>query len=122
MICPQCESEYREGIARCSDCDVALLHSLDDVPRESLEPLYETQSAEFLAMLADRLEKASIPYVIEAGTALRLLDDIEEMTTPDPWRARVYVGGAFDRNAQAIVESLELELGQQRLTWPAYDS
>jgi len=25
MICPQCETEYRDGFTRCSDCDVDLI-------------------------------------------------------------------------------------------------
>jgi hypothetical protein len=29
MICPQCKVEYREGFARCSDCNVALVDRLD---------------------------------------------------------------------------------------------
>jgi hypothetical protein len=29
MICPKCKVEYREGFAKCSDCDVALVDKLD---------------------------------------------------------------------------------------------
>jgi hypothetical protein len=29
MFCPECNAEYREDFTRCSDCDVALVESLD---------------------------------------------------------------------------------------------
>src|SRR5262245_51224827 len=28
MFCPQCQAEYREGFARCSDCDIPLVDQL----------------------------------------------------------------------------------------------
>ncbi len=32
MICPECKSEYRQGFFECSDCKIALVNSLDEVP------------------------------------------------------------------------------------------
>jgi hypothetical protein len=32
MFCPECHDEYRDGIARCADCDVALVHELHAAP------------------------------------------------------------------------------------------
>lgn len=29
MFCPVCRAEYRQGIFRCADCDVTLVHQLD---------------------------------------------------------------------------------------------
>jgi hypothetical protein len=34
MFCPQCNSEYRSGYARCSDCDVPLVDVLPPEPSE----------------------------------------------------------------------------------------
>jgi hypothetical protein len=33
MVCPQCKAEYRDGYARCADCDVPLI---DELPAEAL--------------------------------------------------------------------------------------
>ncbi len=33
MVCPQCKAEYRDGYARCADCDVPLV---DEMPAEAL--------------------------------------------------------------------------------------
>lgn len=30
MFCPVCRAEYRQGIFRCADCDVTLVHQIDD--------------------------------------------------------------------------------------------
>lgn len=34
MWCPKCKNEYRPGIGRCSDCNVNLVESLDNLPPE----------------------------------------------------------------------------------------
>jgi len=34
MYCPECESEYREGFTRCSDCDVDLVEQLTASPED----------------------------------------------------------------------------------------
>lgn len=33
MFCPSCQTEYRTGITRCSDCDVDLVDSLGQLNR-----------------------------------------------------------------------------------------
>ena len=33
MICPKCKVEYREGFAKCSDCDVDLVDRIVDSKR-----------------------------------------------------------------------------------------
>ena len=30
MYCPQCKAEYRQGFTRCADCDVELVHELNE--------------------------------------------------------------------------------------------
>ncbi len=30
MFCPECRAEYRPGFARCSDCDVELVHEIPE--------------------------------------------------------------------------------------------
>ena len=110
MFCPDCETEYREGIERCSDCGALLVESLEAPPPADtqLMPLTEESSSDLVGELVDRLEKAGVPYVIQAGTALPLLDRvIEGDFEPEPWNARIYVAaGEHEARAQRILEQV----------------
>jgi hypothetical protein len=116
MFCPDCETEYREGVERCSDCGAMLVESLETDPGETrLVPLAEEKSAEVVGQLIDRLEKAGVPYVVEAGTALSLLDHmIEGEVEPEPWSARIYVAaGEHEARARRIAD--EIHRGVRRV-------
>ena len=117
MFCPECEAEYREGVLRCSDCDVPLVTELvDDRPSEGLIPLVDDQSFELIAELLDRLEKAAVPYVIEAGTALSMLvHEAASLDEPDAWSARVYVVDKFLDRAKRILRELDSKFGRRRI-------
>ncbi len=123
MFCPECESEYREGIIRCSDCDVPLVAELTDEPRmEGLFLLASETSSELLAHLLDKIEKAGVPYVIEAGTALSMLNhEASPIEEPDPWEARVWVAAAFADRARRVLREVDAEFGRMRPARPSFD-
>jgi hypothetical protein len=120
MFCPVCETEYREGFSKCADCDVLLVSELgaddeEEVPA-SLKGLAHESSPELIADLLDRLERAGVPYVIQAGTALAVFEG--ERTTADhplEWEARVWVIDEFEREAQRVLAEVRVERAGGRL-------
>jgi len=116
MFCPSCRAEYREGFTECGDCGVALVAEL--APEgfeelvEGLTSVHVTTSSEELGRIVDRLEKAGVGYVIEAGTALALLDGRDE-AIPHAWQARLSVVTEHVERTKRIVEQ-EREPGRGR--------
>lgn len=96
MICPNCETEYRDGFERCADCDVPLVEELAPEVGTALMVIYDGANMPIVTRLVDALEDEGIAYVIESGTALDLLDMTDEEAAaagdaPREWRARVSV-------------------------------
>jgi hypothetical protein len=117
MFCPECQSEYRDGITHCNDCDVDLVWDLTAIqaPFGNLIPLAEERSAELVAELLDRFEKADVPYVIEAGTALAMLGNKNiTLTAPQSWEARVWVPEDFREDASRILAEIDKQYGRSR--------
>jgi len=117
MFCPECRSEYREGITTCADCDLPLVPELEPeegpaFTDEVLAPLHYTYDFNLVGALTERLEKAGIAYVINAGTGLALFDGSSdgENFEPEGWEARILVYGPMLLRARRILEQLKLGL------------
>jgi hypothetical protein len=105
--CPQCRTEYRQGVVTCADCEVALVQRLDVEGADNLVALTRHHSFEFVAELLDMLEKNDVPYVVEAGTALQLLvGGSADFATPQPWEARIWVAGSREHMAHELLREL----------------
>jgi hypothetical protein len=73
MYCPECRSEFVEGIVRCVDCDVPLVAWLPPEPRHDAEEqvaVAETSDPAALALMKSVLDAAEIPYVVEGEELL----------------------------------------------------
>jgi hypothetical protein len=122
MFCPNCRDEFRDGISFCPDCDVALVPELPAETPARLSIILTTQDPDRLAILVEQLESARIPYVVEAGTALSLLEDdsAPELSSPQDWKARLWVPGDFAaRAAQMVAETAKpgfLKVLSQRMS------
>ncbi|SRR6266550_2315655 len=115
-LCPRCGAEYREGFSICSDCHVPLVSRLDTEAGDPLVPLAMETSFDLVAELLDRFEKKAIPYVIEAGTALRCLDDeTAALYEPEDWQARIYVVSSRQKDAAGILADVKFRRQLERL-------
>jgi hypothetical protein len=67
VICPECDTEYREGFTRCADCDVDLVAPPpppppDERPNIELVKVWEGGNPALLAVIESVLEDAGIEY------------------------------------------------------------
>lgn len=120
MWCPDCGAEYRAGFHTCADCGTALVAELDrqpgagspDLEGVGLEPCLESASREEVANLAAALEGSDIPYVLQAGTALALLDGERLFggKHAGSWEGRLWVHAASSHEAARLLAAVRARL------------
>ena len=63
MICPECESEYREGFTHCNDCDVDLIEPVEGEPDVELVKVWEGVNPAVLPLVESLLDEAEIGFM-----------------------------------------------------------
>jgi len=83
MFCPECKSEYVEGITVCADCGVPLVAVLPPEPDHSGEKfvrILSTYNAGDVAIIRSILEGTDIPYYFQ-GKAFNDVGPLLEPTS-----------------------------------------
>jgi hypothetical protein len=113
MYCPQCLSEYREGFTTCAECRVPLvdgplpeIEELEDEDDSPLKILLQTSHPSSLDTVVVRLEEEGVPYILQSGTALSILEGLMVETLPEDWRAVLLVPSEFLEKARRIAAEI----------------
>lgn len=99
MYCPECRSEYQEGVTRCTECDVALVGFLDT----ELISIFETIDSALLSDVVARVEAENLPYLVQSGTAFDYPQSEKSLT----WRGVLWIPADFSENVRAMIEEAE---------------
>lgn len=70
MFCPQCRQEYREGVASCNECGLALIGTLpaeghDEAGLVDLVTVLKTSDLATMKVVKSLLEAEGIPCVLQ---------------------------------------------------------
>jgi len=63
MFCPECKSEYQEGVVICCDCNVPLVSQIDPKPGfVNYEEILSTNNAAAIVMIKSLFDSEGIVY------------------------------------------------------------
>lgn len=105
--CPNCKTEYREGITHCADCKAELVADLSAVKADSSEATallakIDGSQPEFAKKLADFLEYSGVPVHVSGPDEDGL---IAVSTTPEAYReAKRHFQAFYSVEAKNIME------------------
>jgi hypothetical protein len=113
MICPQCDSEYRDGYTHCASCDVALIEPVVEVaePQMDLVKVYESGNAAIIPVVESLFDDAQIEYMVKNETIQDMIGGGRLGVSYNIALGPVYFFVRADDadEARAIVDSLALE-------------
>ncbi len=119
MICPNCESEYREGYTRCAECNVDLIQPesatfIETGSTNDLIRVLETQQHALLIETSLALETQNVPYLVQSGTAFDA-SGIVEKNQNLVWRGALWVPESSQEAAEQIIEEVKSQLAKQSI-------
>jgi hypothetical protein len=103
MFCPQCKSEYRDGITECADCKVPLITSLPpeaDHSEGSYVRILATYNAADIAIVKSLLDDAEIDYYFSGES----FNDVSPLIQP----AILYVYDEQQEEAREALRGVDL--------------
>jgi hypothetical protein len=106
MFCPNCHTEFLEGVEECSDCHIQLVESLPEDPTDSApdgadyEEILRTYNPIDLAMIRSLLEGAEIDFYFHGG----IFNAMDPVAQP----ARLMVRKEHVAEAKEILKDLEI--------------
>jgi hypothetical protein len=114
MICPECKSEFIEGVTFCPDCEIPLVHYIEDDLTAKDEPkedynfvlVYNPISSQEVSLIKMIMERENIPYFIKNDP----LHKSVIFSTHGPGNIELYVDERF---AEDTVKLLRNELGHE---------
>ena len=116
MICPQCNTDYRQGFLRCADCGVDLVHPATDAlvaparQHEETPPNEEDPFCLFWRGDDPRLQGELCQVLAEAGIPVRTLqlNDVLSMVGIPSRQPAFRIGvpfSLFEKAEQAVAEA-----------------